>query len=128
MSGIAVSGDLAITMWNSDAGQAVSALDLKSGRTVWSTTIAPIYENGMGDGPRATPTISGDRVYAYSGEGVLACLNLADGNIVWKKNVVGELGGKPAEYGMSCSPLVVKDLVVTSAAKLRIDSLKRQLV
>ena len=116
MSGISVSGNLAITMWNSDAGQVVAALDVKNGKQVWSTPpLAPNYENAMGDGPRATPTISGDHVYAYTGEGVLACLQLADGNVVWQQNVVANVNVKPAEYGMACSPLVVGDLVVTTA-------------
>ncbi len=115
MSGISVSGNLAITMWNSDAGQVVAALDAKNGERVWSTRLAPNYENGMGDGPRATPTIAGDHVFAYTGEGVLACLQLADGSVVWQKNVVANASGKPAEYGMACSPLVVDDLVVTTA-------------
>jgi outer membrane protein assembly factor BamB len=115
MSGISVSGNLAITMWNSDAGQVVAALDIKNGKQVWSTPLAPNYENAMGDGPRATPTISGDHVFAYTGEGTLACLQLADGSIVWQNNVVANVNGKSAEYGMACSPLIVGDLVVTTA-------------
>lgn len=115
MSGISISGNLATTMWNSQAGQVVAALNVDSGTLAWSTPLAPNYENGMGDGPRATPTISGDRVYAFTGEGVLACLTLADGSIVWKKDIVANVSGKPAEYGMACSPLVVGELVVTTA-------------
>lgn len=115
MSGIAVSGNLALTMWNSDDGQMVIALNAATGEQIWSTSLAGNYENSMGDGPRATPTISGDQVYAFTGDGILARLKLSDGSIVWSENVVASVGGKSAEYGMACSPLVVGDLVVVTA-------------
>lgn len=115
MSGIAIAAGRAITMWNSTGGQVVAALDAKSGEPIWSTPIGRNYRNAMGDGPRATPTIAVDRVYAYTGEGILVCLQVADGKIVWSKEIVKSVGGKPAEYGMSCSPLVVDDLVIVTA-------------
>jgi outer membrane protein assembly factor BamB len=66
----------------------------------------------MGDGPRATPTIANEKVYAFTGEGILVCLNLSDGNVHWEQNLVAANGGASAEYGMACSPLVVDNLVV----------------
>jgi outer membrane protein assembly factor BamB len=48
----------------------------------------------------------------YTGEGVLAALDMAQGRVQWKHQPVLSLGGKPAEYGMACSPLVVGELVV----------------
>jgi hypothetical protein len=36
-----------------------------------------------GEGPRGTPTVDGDRVYAMSGKGDLSCINIADGKVVW---------------------------------------------
>ena len=115
MSGVAVAGQLAVTLWNSERGQVLSALQLQDGAQRWSTRLAPSYENGMGNGPRATPTIDGDHVFAYTGEGILACVNLSDGEMVWSTAVTGKYGGKPAEYGMASSPLVVGDLVVVTA-------------
>ena len=116
MSAIAVSGDLAVTMWNDNAeGQVVVAMSADSGEIQWKTRVAPYYENGQGDGPRGTPTIAGKRIYAYSGEGILTCLAASDGGNVWSRNVVVEVGTKPAEYGMACSPLLVDDLVIVTA-------------
>jgi outer membrane protein assembly factor BamB len=68
----------------------------------------------MGNGPRATPTIAGDRVFSFSGEGVLTALNLADGKVIWSRDTVQQFQGKPAEYGMACSPLVVDDKVIVT--------------
>lgn len=114
MSGIAISRDRALTMIQAGGKQHVLCLDAKSGKPVWRTPIAPEYLNPQGDGPRATPTVAGDTVFAYTGQGILVALKFDDGKIVWTRNCVTELGGEPAEYGMSCSPLVVgKQVIVT---------------
>jgi outer membrane protein assembly factor BamB len=115
MSAVAVQGSDAITMWNSKDGQVVAAIDTANGNVRWKTAIAANYENGQGDGPRGTPVIVGDRVLAYSGQGVLACLARETGKVIWREDVVQSAGVRPAEYGMACSPLVVDDLVIVTA-------------
>ncbi|MFK8115582.1 MAG: PQQ-binding-like beta-propeller repeat protein [Rubripirellula sp.] len=115
MSGVAVTDQLAITLWNSSKGQLVVALDRNSGEPAWKTVVAPNYENSMGDGPRATPTISRGQVFAFTGEGLLVALNLADGKINWTTDVFAGRDARPAEYGMASSPLVVGDLVIVTA-------------
>ncbi|MCA9037456.1 MAG: PQQ-binding-like beta-propeller repeat protein [Planctomycetaceae bacterium] len=112
MSGISVVGDHAFTMYQDDENQFVAAMKVSDGSIAWQTPVAPAYSNAMGHGPRATPTISGDSVVTYSGEGVLASLNKDSGKLNWKVDVPKELGGKPSEYGMSCSPLVVGEWIV----------------
>lgn len=115
MSSIAVVGDHAFTMFQDDASQYVIALNVADGTVLWKTPIAPAYSNAMGHGPRATPTVFRDRVFVFSGEGVLACLKKADGKLSWKVDVPLELDGKPSEYGMSCSPLVVGETVIVQS-------------
>ncbi len=115
MSSIAVVGDHAFTMFQDDVSQYLTALKVVDGAILWKTPIAPSYSNAMGHGPRATPTVVDDNVFVFSGEGVLACVNKADGKLNWKVNVPQELGGKPSEYGMSCSPLVVGETVVVQS-------------
>ena len=115
MSAVAISDGRAVTMWNSDRGQVVTALNAMDGSVQWTTPLAPSYENAMGDGPRATPTIDGQHVFAYTGEGILACLDLSTGEKLWSKPVVREMSGRPAVYGMTSSPLVVDDLVIVTA-------------
>lgn len=69
----------------------------------------------MGNGPRTTPTIAGDKVFVFTGEGILAAFNFTDGKQLWSHNVVKDHGGEPADYGMACSPLVVGKLVIVTA-------------
>lgn len=114
MSGLAISGGRLFTLAQREGQQGVVAHDAKTGAAIWRTAVAPAYENQMGDGPRATPTVAGNTVFAFTGEGILAALNAPDGRLLWSHNTVKELGGESAEYGMACSPLVVGTQVVVT--------------
>jgi len=117
MSGLAIAGGKLFTLVQKDERQWLVCLDAHSGKSHWEKSLAPAYRNQMGDGPRATPTVAGDTVYAFTGEGIVAALNTADGQVVWQKDLVAQFGGKPAEYGMAGSPLVVgKRVIVTVGA------------
>ena len=114
MSGLAIRDGRLVTLVQRDGKQWLVAHDAQKGTALWQTELAPEYRNPMGDGPRGTPTIAGDRVFAFTGEGILAAVNFADGKLLWSHDVTAELNGEPAEYGMACSPLVVGELVVVS--------------
>lgn len=114
MSGLAVSDNVIYTLTQRDGRQLALALDAATGDTVWERDLAPAYTNAMGAGPRATPTVAGDLVFAFTGEGILAALNRADGAVRWSHNTVKELQGQVADYGMASSPLVAEDVVLVT--------------
>lgn len=115
MSGVAVQGDTACTLIQTNEQQRVLALNAKTGATRWSTPVAEAYSNGQGDGPRATPAFVDGSVFVFTGDGTLARLKASDGTIEWSHNVLKRHGGRPADYGMASSPLVVGNLVVIQA-------------
>src|SRR5919106_7013897 len=47
----------------------VMAFDAASGKKLWEVANGRRFRNEMGDGPRSTPTIDGDRLYAFGGSG-----------------------------------------------------------
>ena len=59
----------------------VFSLDRRGGKTVWTTVLAGSLEQDRGSGPRGTPTLDGDRVYALAENGELACLAAQDGSV-----------------------------------------------
>ncbi len=76
------------------------------------------YRNGQGDGPRGTPTVDGDRVYALGGMGDLSCLDAATGKTHWSLSLTDDLGGNVPGWGYSESPLIVGQmLIVTPGGK-----------
>lgn len=76
-----------------DADAHVIAMDAQSGARLWQTPM-PAEGNGrslFGGGV----SVVGDRVYASTGVGDVAALNVSDGAIVWKKRPGGPLRGAP---------------------------------
>ena len=93
----------------------VVAFDVATGKEVWATPHGSAFRNDRGDGPRGTPTIDGDRLYALGGSGDLTALDARTGKIVWSKNVLREFGGSNITWGISESPLVLGDKVLVNA-------------
>lgn len=112
MSGIAIAEGRLMTLAQSDGKQWLVALDRGTGKQLWKAAVADEFQNAMGHGPRATPTIHGPNVFVYTGEGILVAVQASDGKILWSKNMPKELKCKPSDYGMSCSPLVQDSLVI----------------
>jgi len=76
------------------------------------------YRDGTGDGPRGTPTLDGDRLYAESALGDLTCLEAATGKTIWSVNLSRDLAGGRPGWGYSESPLVMgEQLIVTPGGK-----------
>src|SRR5262245_1615766 len=86
MSGLAISKGKAVTLVQKDGQQFLVALNALSGKQIWETALAPEYKDRQGDGPRATPTITGDTVVALTGQGILVAAGLSDGKIAWSQN------------------------------------------
>ena len=93
----------------------VIAFDIANGKEAWAMAHGGKFENDRGDGPRGTPTVDGDRVYALGGDGDLSALDARTGKIVWSKNVLKEFGGSNIQWGISESPLVMGNKVLVNA-------------
>jgi outer membrane protein assembly factor BamB len=104
-SGFSVVNGWLFTMGTRDGKEILLALNANTGKEIWATPVADILGNGWGDGPRGTPTIDADHVYALSGRGTLVCASVRDGKILWQKSMA-ELGGKTPGWGYTESPLV----------------------
>lgn len=117
----------------SDAGRAwtieqrrgdevVTCYDLASGVELWAFGYGAAFIEQMGgDGPRATPTLDGDRLYALGAEGHLHCLDAATGDVIWKTNILGRT--QNLQWGISGSPLVYDGKVFVTNSGLGGDSL-----
>ena len=81
-------------------------LSESEGKELWATDVAAVYGNRWGDGPRCTPTVEGDFVYALAGKGDLICAKTSDGSIVWTKNLAKDFGGEVQSWGYTESVLI----------------------
>ena len=86
----------------------VVCLNEADGKVLWThqwncpyTTVA-----AYAIGPRATPTVDGNRVYALGAEGNLVCLSVQDGSVLWdrdfKKDYQLKIRGMVSFYKTHC--------------------------
>jgi len=61
---------------------------------------------GSQKGARTTPSVDGERVYVFSGVGVMACFNAKTGKKIWQVDTLKEFNAKNLRWGMSGSPLI----------------------
>jgi len=111
-SSVAISEGKILTMGDRGEEQFVTALSLANGKTLWSTKIGPAWHDEFG-GPRGTPTMDGDLVYAIGTEGDLVCLEAATGKERWHKSLPNDFGGKMmSQWKFSEPPLIDGNKVV----------------
>ena len=84
----------------------VIALSLTNGEELWAKSIGKAYKNSYGDGPRSTPTVDQDRLYALGANGDLACMYVKSGDTSWTMNILKEFGASNIKWGISESPLI----------------------
>lgn len=114
-SGFSVMGNRAVTQEQDGADERVVCYELLSGNVVWEFRYPARYDDPLGGiGPRATPTIEEDRVYAMGSMGDFMCLDLATGKPRWSFNVLDKHGASLPDWGMASSPLVYQNLVIVS--------------
>lgn len=89
----------------------VRALRLQDGQEVWRFAYDQQTADEFGNA-RCTPTYADGKLYTVSATGVLLCLNAANGEPVWNKNLIRDFGGKRPQWWYSFSPLVDGDRVV----------------
>ncbi len=119
-SSFAVKDSAAVTQEQRDVDEVVVRYELETGLQEWiHTDRAALVTRIGGTGPRATPTISGDQVYALGATGILNRLRLDSGELVWSRDVLEDHPGRVADYGMPSSPLVAGDLIVVQIARVR---------
>jgi outer membrane protein assembly factor BamB len=114
-SGMAITGGRLFTMGARGGTEYVMAFDAATGKKLWETAIGREYRNNRGDGPRGTPTVDGERLYALGGSGDLACLEAATGRKVWSFHVLERFGASNINWGLSESPLVVGEKLLVNA-------------
>jgi len=116
-SGFSVVGNRAVTHEQQGDQEVVTCYQLLTGAPIWKHGYSARYFTTIaGEGPRATPTISSNRVYAFGGTGILTCVDLESGKALWSHDVLKEHGGSVPEWGMASAPLVTGEHVIVSAS------------
>ena len=87
----------------------IVAIDELSGEVLWEHTWEANYtglSTTWATGPRATPTVDGDRVYALGASGILHALRVDNGELLWTRRYVEEYDAEIPTWGLAGAPLV----------------------
>jgi outer membrane protein assembly factor BamB len=111
-SGVSMAKGKVYTMGNRNDEEFLLAFDAESGEELWAFKTGKAYHNGQGDGPRGTPTIDDDRVYALGANGDLVCVGAEQGDQVWHVNILEAFGANNIGWGICESVLIDGDHVI----------------
>lgn len=92
----------------------LSCLKSETGELLWHFNYPTTYEDqfGYSNGPRCSPVVDGNRVYLFGVEGMLHCLRVTDGQLLWKVNTQAEFGVVPNFFGVGSTPVIEGDLLI----------------
>jgi outer membrane protein assembly factor BamB len=89
----------------------LDCLRSEDGEPVWSYRADTAYRDdfGFSDGPRAAPTVAGDKVFVFGADGRLAAVDRASGELRWSLDTHERFAVRKGFFGASASPLVLGD-------------------
>ena len=91
----------------------IYALSL-DGKLIWKATYGEEWVENY-PGARATPSVIGDMLYIYSGNGVLTCLNANNGNMFWKIEVLKDFNGENITWGVTETLVIDGDKIFVTS-------------
>jgi outer membrane protein assembly factor BamB len=112
-SSVSVAGGRIFTMGEGPNASYVRAFESTQGKPLWSTEVGRPGGGGGYPGPRCTPTVDGELVFALGQHGDLVCVEAGTGKLRWRKNLVKDFNGRVmSDWGYSESPLVDGDKLI----------------
>ncbi|MCI0692139.1 PQQ-like beta-propeller repeat protein [candidate division KSB1 bacterium] len=116
-SGVSISQGRAYTLFAQGSDEFVVCLDAASGKELWRTRSGSTFKDMNGNGPRSTPTVHNEVVYALGAHGNLYALQTASGKKLWSHDLKKEFNtaGPSRDGGFSTSPLIEGDLLLVEA-------------
>ena len=98
-----------------DGTERLVVLHEQTGDILWTHEWQTSYRMLMATnaiGPRATPTVDGDRVYVLGATGRLVCLDVETGDVRWETDYVEDYDTYVPPWGLSSAPLVDGDRLI----------------
>jgi outer membrane protein assembly factor BamB len=111
----AVWGDRVVVTCAVDGKDAAICLD-RNGKELWRRELGEVKpgKHKKATGCNSSPVTDGTHVWVYYKSGELACLNLADGGVVWKTNLQQRFGEDTLWWDLGTSPLLTSKAVVVA--------------
>jgi outer membrane protein assembly factor BamB len=92
----------------------LTCMKSETGEALWKFEYPTDYRDKYtySGGPRCCPVVDGDRVYLYGVEGMLHCLRVTDGKLLWKVDTKADFGVVQNFFGVGSTPVIEGDLLI----------------
>ena len=113
-TGVSVVGDRVFVAGDKGDASYLFAISRADGKVLWKTKIGKSGAPGWGGfaGPRCTPTVDDNRVFAVGQYGEVLCADAGTGKEIWRKDYVNDFGGQLPQWGYAGMPLVDGDNMI----------------
>ena len=111
-STIVVSGNKFYTMFAEDSTEFLACFSESNAAEIWRLPVGKMFTDEFGNGPRSTPAIGNEQVFALGSTGNFFAVDKNSGEILWEKSFPEEFDSKVPRRGFSTSPLVEDDMVI----------------
>lgn len=94
----------------------LECLRAETGEPLWEFGYDTDYEDlyGYDNGPRCCPVVDDDRVFIMDPNGVLHCLSVIDGEVIWKIDTAKQFGVVQNFFGVGSTPVIEGDLLIAN--------------
>ncbi len=110
----AVVGDRLVYLYRDEGQERVVCVHPETGKLYWEFVYATDFSDryGYNNGPRSTPVIDAERVYAYGAKGQLHSFDLSTGEALWKRDIAREFKVPQDFFGNAQTPLLEDDRLI----------------
>jgi outer membrane protein assembly factor BamB len=86
----------------------------ETGEPLWKFDYPSEYQDdySYSNGPRCCPVVDEERVYIYGAEGMLHCLRVTDGKLLWKRDTIADFGVVQNFFGVGSAPVIEGELLL----------------
>ncbi len=115
-SSFTIVGEQLFTQEQRGSLECIVCYNADTGVELWRHEDNARYETAQGGiGPRATPTVTENTIFALGATGILNALNPLTGAKIWQRNICDDAESSMIEWGMSGSPMIYENTVIVDA-------------
>ena len=97
-----------------DGSARLTCMKSETGDELWRFEYPTAYEDlyGYNNGPRTCPVVDGDRVYMFGPEGMLHCVTVSGGKLLWSVDTTAKFHVVQNFFGVGSAPVVEGELLI----------------